>query len=407
MKQVNNEVSQLKRVMVHRPDEGLERVTPDTALEFLYDDITYLPEMQEEHDVFTNTLRAVLGEDAVVCTEDLLLEVLRKNADARKEVLRQVQEHENIADDAMERVNHLSAKDINYFLFNGVNPKTKEALMMPLPNYVFTRDIGVVINDYLLICQAAKQARTRENILSRCIFYNHPEFRDFWANNRIIDLTKESKDITVEGGDVMVLNSNYLLVGQSERTTPESITRLGELLFKAGVIDNIVRVEIPDTRSYMHIDTVFTQISADEFVAFDKLMEDKEKVHFTVFNSTGKVAEYDTLKQFLQSQIPEVTVIKCGNGESPYDAREQWTDGCNLVALRPGLAIAYRRNFKTAEALQNEGYTIMRAETFLQLQAKGEFSVENMGKVILTIPSSELSRARGGPHCMTFPFWRS
>ncbi len=407
MKKVSNEVSFLKKVVVHRPDEGLERVTPDSALEFLYDDITYLPEMQEEHDVFTNTLKAVLGESAVVTTEGMLLDVLRKKSEAKQQVLNEVQQHESISDEAMERISYLSATDLNYFLFNGVNPKTQEALMAPLPNYVFTRDIGVVINDHLLICQAAKQARTRENILSRCIFYNHPEFRDFWSNNRIIDLTKESKEITVEGGDVMVLNNEVLLVGQSERTTNDSINRLAELLFAKEVITNIVRIDIPDTRSYMHIDTVFTQVSETEFVAFDALMNNKELVHFTVENKEGIVSEHNSLEDFLGKFVPNYTIIKCGKGENPYDEREQWTDGCNLVALRPGLAIAYRRNFKTADALQDIGYTIMRAETFLQLQERGEFDVSNMGKVILTIPSSELSRARGGPHCMTFPIHRA
>ena len=407
MKKVTNEVSTLRKVVVHRPDDGLERVTPDRALDFLYDDITYLPEMQREHDVFTDTIRAVLGQDCVVETEDLLLEVLRKKPEARKKLIKAVVEHEKIDEETTETMHHLSAKDLAYLMFNGINPKNGDEIMPPLPNDVFTRDIGVVINDHLLICQAAKQARTRENIISRGIFYYHNEFRDFWSNDRIIDLTKETKDITVEGGDVMVVDKDHVLVGQSERTSPESINRLAEILFEKNVIDNVVRVEIPDTRSYMHIDTVFTQVSRNEFVACKEVMADESKVHLTCMHKSGKEYNFSTLSHFLTTIIPDVIIIPCGNNDQIFAEREQWTDGCNLVALRPGLAIAYRRNTKTADALQDRGYTIMRAETFLKLNAEGDLKVDDLGKFILTIPSAELSRARGGPHCMTFPIHRS
>lgn len=406
MKKVSNEVALLKKVLVHRPDKGLERVTPSKALDFLYDDITYLPEMQREHDVFTDTIRAVLGEDSVIETEELLLQVLRTNAKAKQELINAVVVHEGISEEVAEEIKYLSAKDLTYFMFNGTNPKNGQEIMPPLPNYVFTRDIGVVINDHILICQAAKRARSRENLISRCIFRNHKEFRDFWSEHKIIDLTEENKEITVEGGDVMVVHKDYVLVGESERTTKESIDKLAQLLFEKGVIENVVRVDIPDNRSYMHIDTVFTQISNNEFVAYTQLMDDPEKVELTVINKSGKETAYPTLSSFLTAIIPDVKIIPCGNGDPVYAEREQWTDGCNLVALKPGLAIAYRRNTQTADALQDNGYTIMRAETFLKLFNEGDLKVDDLGKFIFTIPSAELSRARGGPHCMTFPIHR-
>lgn len=405
-KRVTNEVSLLRKVVVHRPDEGLERVTPDRALDFLYDDITYLPEMQREHDVFTNTIRAVLGEESVLETQKMLLDVLRHKADAKAKLIEQVVLHESLSKEQEEDMSYLSADNLSHLMFTGLNPVNGEAYMWPLPNYVFTRDIGVVVNDYLLICQAAKKARTRENIISRCIFYHHEEFRDYWSNHKIIDLTLESEDITVEGGDVMIINQNHLLVGQSERTTEKSINRLKELLFEHKVVDHVVRVEIPDERSFMHIDTVFTQINTNEFVAYKQLMDNPERVKFTVYHQEKPDESYGTLTSFLQSIIPEVTVIACGNGDHIHAEREQWTDGCNLVSLKPGLAIAYRRNIKTADALQDHGYTIMRAETFLKLYEEGDLKPDDLGKFIFTIPSSELSRARGGPHCMTFPIHR-
>ncbi|MBX2846532.1 MAG: arginine deiminase [Saprospiraceae bacterium] len=403
---VNNEVSPLKKVVVHRPDDGLQRVTPDKALEFLYDDITYLPEMQKEHDIFTDTIRTVIGEDGVIETQDMLLDILRNNAAAKAQLIQEVVEHETLAEEIEQEIKYLSAKDLAYLMFNGVNPKNGAEFFAPLPNYVFTRDIGVVINDHLLICQAATKARSRENIISSCFFHHHKEFRSFWSENKIIDITDEPDDITVEGGDVMVISPTHVLIGASERTTHKAIQRITELLFEKEVIDNVVTVEIPDERSYMHIDTVFTQISETEFVAFNKLMMDDQKVKFTVHNKNGSIEIYKDLLEFLQSVIPEVVVIECGNGISPHDEREQWTDGCNLVTLRPGLAIAYARNTFTADALQDKGYTIMRAETFLKLNKDGDLNVEDLGKFIFTIPSAELSRARGGPHCMTFPVKR-
>jgi len=301
----------------------------------------------------------------------------------------------------------LSPISLNYTLITGLLMDSGKAVFSPLPNYVFTRDIGVVINEHLLICQAAKKARTRETLLSRCIFYNHEEFRSFWDNNKIIDLTELDKEITIEGGDVMMHSEQYLFVGKSERTSDKAIKRLTQILFEREVIEHVVKIEIPANRSYMHIDTVFTQISSNEFVLYAPLMLSEEDVNITVYRNDGEEYEFPHLSAFLNQIIENPVFIHCGKGEYPHDAREQWTDGCNLVALKPGLAIAYRRNVYTADALQDHGYTIMKAETFLKLNSKDDLDVDDLGKFIFTIPSAELSRARGGPHCMTFPINRS
>ncbi len=405
--EVTNEVSQLQRVLVHRPDEGLERVTPERALDFLYDDITYLPRMQYEHDVFTDTLKAVLGAEAVHDTQKLLFQVLEFQQDVRKKLIKRITTIERCDEDDIKELEWLPNDELTQTLFTGVLSQTGKELFPPLPNYVFTRDIGVVINDHLLICQAAKKARTRENILSRAIYYYHPLFASFHENDRIIDLTEQTKDMTLEGGDVMMLNSDTILIGESERTSDEAIDFVRETLFKKGIVNHVVQIKIPANRSYMHIDTVFTQISGDEFVLYEPLMCNPDLVHLTQYNRDGSQEEFPELRSFLEDKIPTVKLIACGNRFQHHDEREQWTDGCNLVALRPGLAIAYDRNVYTADALRDRGYTIMKAETFLRLYRQKDLDVEHLGKFIFTLPSSELSRARGGPHCMTFPIKRA
>jgi len=297
----------------------------------------------------------------------------------------------------------LSTDELAYTLFTGILSATEESILPPLPNYVFTRDIGVVVNDHIVICHASKKARTRESILTRYIIYYHSIFASFQANNddKIIDMTKKGDDCTLEGGDVMMLDQHHLLVGCSERSTPEAFESLKEELFAKNVIDNLVRIVIAKDRSSMHIDTLFTQISKHEYVIYeDTLTSDIIKV--TKYHKDGSKQEYSTLRDFFIDFDPNMEFILCGNGDETFAAREQWTDGCNLVAVKDGVAIAYDRNFHTAVALKNAGYRVVQAEEFL----KENIYPENVEKTIVAIPSTELSRARGGPHCMTFPIQR-
>ncbi len=402
---VSNEVDTLKKVIIHHPDDGIEVITPKNALKFLYDDIVYLPLMRKEHDVFKKVLSFFLGDTNVLDTYALFQEALAMDIPREKEkLIDYIANEENIDDELIDSLKKMSTNSLAYTLFTGIDKKTGDLLLPPLPNYVFTRDIGVVINNFIFICNASKKARTRESIITRFIIYFHPIFKHFQKNNdeKIIDMTKKGEDCTIEGGDVMMLDENHLIVGCSERSTPEAFNILKEELFSKNVVKHIIRVVIAKNRSSMHIDTLFTQVSKNEFIIYeDTLNSDIVKITKYSINNTKK--EYSTFKDFFKDYNPNMSFILCGNGLATHAEREQWTDACNVVCLKDGVAIAYDRNSHTAKALENAGYEILAAEKLLNSNLKKE----DINKTIISIESTELSRARGGPHCMTFPISRS
>ena len=403
MAHASSDIGTLKQVLVHHPDDGIEVITPENALEFLYDDIVYLPKMREEHQLFKDVLAFFTGKENVIDTMHLLQETLELGIPgSRDKLMHKIFELEKCSLKNQELLLRMSNKDLAYTLFTGLDSSNQETIMPPLPNYVFTRDIGVMINDHILICNASQRARTRESILTRFIIYYHSLFKACQADNhaKIIDMTKFGEQVTIEGGDVMMLDKDYLLVGVSERSTPEAFLKLKEILFEKNVIKNIVRIIIPKDRSCMHIDTLFTQISNLEFVIYPETLN-SESIKVTQFTKDEK-QEYSTLKDFFYDYNKDMKFILCGNGNETFAKREQWTDGCNLVAVKSGVAIAYDRNERTAQALRDVGYNVIDAEEFLS----NNTNPDNVQKTIIAIPSTELSRARGGPHCMTMPILR-
>ena len=402
MLKVNSEISTLKKVIIHRPDEGVGLITPENSDRLLYDDIVYLPDMLKEHAVFSEVFEAFLGKENVLDIADLLAETLYNESQVHNLCLLLHRFH-LITTDQMAFIFELRSHEAANTLISGVLNGNR--ILEPLPNYIFTRDIGCNINGHLILGMAAKDARKRESILNRWIFEQHPLFRRNVAEVLIQDLNSPELPLSIEGGDLMVVAPDHLLIGCSERTNIEAATRMKDHLLKAGAAKRVSIIHIPHSRQYMHLDTIFTQIGQNEYLVFEPLVMKDEVMPVEYFTNDTQ-QNFASLKLLIDFINPHAEFIFCGGGLSPFDAREQWTDGCNMVVLRDGVALLYDRNEKTAQALEKQGFTLMRAELFLQLKKKGSLNPENLYRTILLLPSGELSRARGGPHCMSFPLER-
>lgn len=411
---VDSEIGKLKKVIVHRPDEGIARITPKRAGELLFDDLVHVPLMQEEHDVFTAILRAFVGRENVLEIRDLLADSTR-DEESKYEVINKIIDFEELPYSFIPRLASLSSEELADVLISGYLAKEDRYLFDPIPNFIFTRDIAVTINERVLITKAAKSARFRENFLTRLIFSSHPWFRRLKLDGKTINLNRVDKfppsrkgeTICIEGGDVMILNPDTLLIGCSERTNNYSFHSIKDHLFERGLMKNVVQVNIPAERTYMHIDTVFTQINHNHVVAFKPIVKDGFGSYVDVYRSTGEEVEYSCITDFLLAEInPKMEFIYAGGGETPWQEREQWTDGCNLVALKPGVAVTYDRNPVTEKTFKEFGYRVITAEKLLREFESGKNSPDKVEMTIITIPSNELSRARGGSHCMTCPIER-
>ncbi len=474
---VSSEIGQLQRLIVHSPDAGIGKVVPRKSQDWLYDDIVDIDKMRAEYNEYLQVLlwfldpEAIRGKEInedffkpakkgayfssnkVVEIEHLLIKIL-EIPDVRLRLVTHVCAAERCSLRVINRLLELDTELLARVLITGVisSDKVDEFIFPPIPNLIFTRDIGIVINNYLLLTKPAQDARIREAIITKYIaayalFPNIGDFED-WVieidgdKSFLLHDPNASNVSTIEGGDVMMISPEHLLIGCSERTSPKGIENTIRQLFRRNVVQKVTVVKIPSKRDYMHIDTVFTQVKRNMWVVFgqfldrshdvkgkyisDVISRNREgqmdsKVSITQFlrkatlkGYTIKVNKIKSLQKLLR-QISfvdfgsrECKIIRCAGGRFPYDEREQWTDACNLLALREGVVIGYDRNKETEKEFVKRGFTLLKSSDFITRMQEGSTLEEVLkGDTLILLPSSELSRARGGSHCMSMPLLRN
>ncbi|MDF2591618.1 MAG: arginine deiminase [Clostridia bacterium] len=396
---VYSEIGKLKSVLLHCPGEEVENIVPDYLRRLLFDEIAYLEQARREHNQFADILRSE-GVEVVYLT-DLMADVL-EDQKIRDEFLGEFIKEgkantQGLKEAIMEFFGQYSSKELIEKCIAGVRkeelkhikPKSLGDMVKnpypfyldPIPNMYFQRDPFASIGSGISLNVMANETRNRETIFAKYIFDYHPRFKNIprWYNR--------DKTHPIEGGDILVLSDKVLAIGISARTDPVAIEKLAHnLLSSEQSFETVLAFDIPKTRAYMHLDTVFTMVDHDQFTIYPGI-EDPLDVYSISKGKNDELNikyEHENLSTVLKEHLnlSAVNLIRCGDGDRIASSREQWSDGSNTLAVSPGKVACYNRNHVTNKALRRNHIEVLEFESY------------------------ELSRGRGGPRCMSMPLVR-
>lgn len=423
---VGGEIGPLRQVVITPPGLEFQRMVPSNIErhardaqgqlapnpeDLLFDDLVHLPALREQHEVLERVLSAAAGPGGVLSTRSLLAQCM-DTPGGRSEAIEQACRFEldvwKIPSSRVAEVGRglesLSAKSLAQALITGASPEGESLLQWPLPNFLFARDLAAVVGDAVVLSYAAKPARLRGMSLARTILAHHPRF----AHVERIDIRAEDPEdsrLCIEGGDVQVVDPETVLVGASERTTPEAIDRLATALFGRG-FERVLKLDMPKWHGAMHLDTLFTRIDQGHVLLFPPMVLAPERLGLSVTAITkdGVTGLGPNIVEALRDVGTTVAPVFCGGDDPVTQQREQWSDGANAFALEPGVIVTYRRNQATLEALERAGFPPLAAEVFL---ANPGDTLGGRAKAAIHLDGHELVRGRGGPRCLTMPLLRS
>jgi arginine deiminase len=415
---VNSEIGKLKSVLVHLPGREIDVMLPSMMEELLFDDILYGQLAREEHRKFQQIIRFVAEQ--VVDLQDLLEEIF-EDPELKAEIVADFSTRFRLKKRLRDWLSEQRAPSLAETLIGGILPRTNSSRptfeLPPVPNLFFTRDPQVVLGDGVVISSMATQARQRESLLSRYVFRYHKDFRGrdiFWMDHYDEPWPRGSaaarRRPTIEGGDVLIPRRDLLVVGSSERTNRGGVEHLANSLKSSSAgVKTLLVVDLPKKRSFMHLDTVFTIINRGECLIYPPVIDEDgyERAEVYELDLTRKNLTYKSrpsLLAALKKKKVDLRPIACGGRRLIDQQREQWTDGANAFVLAPGILLLYERNLQTAAELDRHGYHIVYEDDLLL--GRTELEIWTDKKYAIHVQGHELSRARGGPRCMTMPLER-
>src|SRR5687768_9218803 len=402
---VSSEIGRIREVLVHSPGAELLAVTPSTRADYLYDDIIDLNQARREHGRFL----AILERFATVHqVRDLLAEVVG-NDQTKQSLINDTLDI--VSSEPLSReLQEMEAGELVRTLIEGKEELPGQLtrtlnecgfILPPLPNLFFTRDVAMGINDHVMIGSMRHGVRWTEELIMKAIFRYNPRLQN---RGILYDGSREHRmNYTLEGGDVHPIRRDTLMIGFSERSSPAAIDNLASVLFARTDIEDLIIVVMPGEDAAIHLDMIFTQVDRQLCVVHPPHFIGPGRLPILLWRKgASSMREMPSVFAALaECGIPMEPVL-CGGARRMMQEREQWSSGCNFVAVRPGVVLSYARNELTHREMEKAGFDIINGSDFLA----GEREIAEATRAVITFDGGELVRGGGGARCMTSPLVR-